>query len=274
MPAMNRTLEYPIISTLQYWLVNHPKILHFSWNQGQTTASSPRFLTLTILSYLFFTYLLSQELPRWPPLPRRLLKSISAIHNFTILTLSLTMAVGCSLSIFSYSPNFPYIICFPKSTTATGPLFFWAYIFYLSKILEFMDTLLIILSNSIQRLTFLHVYHHTMVLTMCYIGLSSAQSCFPIGLITNCMVHVFMYSYYLLTSLGIRPRWKRMVTDCQLLQFWSSFGFLALLLYFHFTGSGCSGIWSWCFNIFFISTLLVLFTDFHTKTYSLKTKGV
>ncbi|GLT85946.1 hypothetical protein SLE2022_041130 [Rubroshorea leprosula] len=271
---MNRTLEYPIVSTLQYWLVNHPKILHFSWNQGGTIGSSPRFLSLIVLSYLFFTYLLSQELSRRPPLPRRLIKSIAAIYNITILTLSLTMAVGCSLSVFSYSPNFQYLICFPKSTTSAGPLFFWAYMFYLSKIVEFMDTLLIIMSNSVKRLTFLHVYHHTMVVTMCYICLSSVQSSFPMVLVTNCLVHVLMYTYYLLTSLGVRPWWKRLVTDCQLLQFWSSFGILALLLYFHFTGPGCSGIWSWCFNMCFISTLLVLFTDFHRKSYSPKIKSI
>ncbi|CAH8353311.1 unnamed protein product [Eruca vesicaria subsp. sativa] len=48
-------------------------------------------------------------------------------------------------------------ICFPVDVKPNGPLFFWVQFFYLSKILEFRDTLLIILGKSIQRLSFLHM---------------------------------------------------------------------------------------------------------------------
>ncbi|CAN0878588.1 hypothetical protein LINGRAHAP2_LOCUS12557 [Linum grandiflorum] len=45
-----------------------------------------------------------------------------------------------------------------------------------------------------------------------------------------------------------------------------------LHVYHHATvvviGSGCSGIWGWCFDAVFIATLLYLFLDFHKKTYS------
>nr|POE89136.1 putative elongation of fatty acids protein [Quercus suber] len=102
------------------------------------------------------------------------------------------MAIGCTLSslTLTHPPNYDYIICFPPNTSPSGPLFFWAYIFYLSKILEFGDTLLIILTNSIQRLTFLHVYHHATVLIMCYLWLHTSQSLFPVALITNALVHL------------------------------------------------------------------------------------
>ncbi|KAK0590101.1 hypothetical protein LWI29_022726 [Acer saccharum] len=144
--------------------------------------------------------------------------------------------------------------------------------FYLSKIYEYADTLLIIMSKSIKRLSFLHVYHHATVVIMCYVGLHTAQSSFPLVLVTNCLVHVFMYWYYLLCSLGLRPKWKRLVTDCQILQFMASFVMMAWMFYSHFTGSGCSGIWGSCFSAAFISTLLVLFVDFHSKSYSAKIK--
>ncbi|KDO43464.1 hypothetical protein CISIN_1g0456431mg, partial [Citrus sinensis] len=94
---------------------------------------------------------------------------------------------------------------FPPTISPSGPLFFHAYIFYLSKIHEFLDTLLIILSNSIQRLTFLHVYHHATVVVMCYLWLQTKQSLFPIALVTNASVHVIMYGYYLLCVMGLLP---------------------------------------------------------------------
>ncbi|KAG2705285.1 hypothetical protein I3760_05G044800 [Carya illinoinensis] len=261
----------PIVSTLQYWLVNHPTILHFSWTPGLTPASTPLFLFLTLLSYLSLTFLLSRRLI---PLPSSLgpsvLKPISALHNLALLLLSLVMAVGCTLSIITHTPHLHWIICFPPHTRPSGPLFFWAYVFYLSKILEFVDTLLIILSNSLQRLTFLHVYHHSTVLIMCYIWLHTSQSLFPVALVTNASVHVVMYAYYLLCAIGVRPRWKRLVTDFQIVQFLFSFAVSGRMLYEHFTGSGCSGIWGWYFNAVFNASLLALFLDFHVKSYTKK----
>ncbi|KAE8703170.1 Detected protein of confused Function [Hibiscus syriacus] len=184
-----------------------------------------------------------------------------------LLTLSFVMALGCLVSIFSQVPNFNILVCFPRGTSPSGPLFFWAYIFYLSKIVEFMDTLLIILSGSMKRLSFLHVYHHSMVVIMCYICLDSVQSSFSVVLVTNCVVHVVMYTYYLMCTLGMRPRWKKTVTDFQLMQFWASFLIMAMLIFYHFTAAGCSGILSWCFNAVFILSLLYLFSDFHAKNY-------
>jgi hypothetical protein len=259
-----------ISSALHYWLVHHPSILHFSWTQGQTLGSSPLFLTLAVLSYLFLTFLLS-HLPL-PPIQPSLLKPISAVHNLVLLIFSLAMSLGCSLSTLSHVPDFRWIICLPPRTPPTGPLFFWAYMFYLSKILEFVDTLLIIVSESSRRrLTFLHVYHHAAVVIMCYIWLQTSQSLFPVVLVTNASVHVLMYAYYLSCALGMRPKWKRLLTECQILQFMFSFVALGMMLLYHFTGIGCSGVWGWCFNVAFYSSLLALFLDFHAKNYPLAT---
>ncbi|KAK9989933.1 hypothetical protein SO802_030172 [Lithocarpus litseifolius] len=259
-----------ILSSLQYWLVNHPNILHFSWTQGQTPASTPLFLSLILISYLSLTYILSHHHLHAIAIPIHILKPISALHNLTLLLLSLIMAIGCTLSSLTHPLN--YIICFPPNTSPSGSLFFWAYIFYLSKILEFGDTLLIILTNSIQRLTFLHVYHHATVLLMCYLWLHTSQSLFPVALITNALVHLVMYTYYLLCAMGVRPKWKRLVTNIQIVQFVFSFAISGLMLYRHFTGSGCSGIWGWCFNAVFNASLLALFLDFHAKSYANRKK--
>ncbi|XP_022155013.1 elongation of fatty acids protein 3-like [Momordica charantia] len=254
-----------IVSVLEPWLVNHPIILNFQWIEGRTLGSTPLFLTLTVCSYLSLSLLL-----RHVPLPSispAFLAPISALHNLTLLLLSLLMAVGCSLSALRHAHS---VVCLPPPTSRSGPLFFWAHLFYLSKILEFVDTLLIILSGSFRRLTFLHVYHHSTVPIMAYLWLHTAQSLFPVALVTNATVHVVMYGYYFLCSVGVRPTWKRLVTDCQILQFVFSFVASGWMLYEHFGGSaaGCSGIWGWCFNAVFNASLLALFLNFHFKSYA------
>ncbi|KAH9685821.1 hypothetical protein KPL70_014114 [Citrus sinensis] len=76
---------------------------------------------------------------------------------------------------------------------------------------------------------------------MCYLWLQTKQSLFPIALVTNASVHVIMYGYYLLCVMGLRPKWKRLVTDCQIVQFVFGFVVSVLMLYYHFTGFGCLG---------------------------------
>ncbi|KAL5704264.1 hypothetical protein ACHQM5_022714 [Ranunculus cassubicifolius] len=260
-----------ITTTIHYYLVSHPLISNFHFNHPQTFASSPQFLLTTLFTYLSLTLLLSKTLipttTTTPSSPSTLLRRISTFHNLILLLLSFLMAVGCTLSTLTL-PSHHLIFCFPPSQSPSGPIFFWAYIFYLSKILEFIDTLLIILYRDTRRLSFLHVYHHSVVLVMCYVWLYTSQSLIAIALVTNASVHVFMYGYYMLCAMGRKPRWKKVVTDCQIVQFVFSFGVSGVMLWYHFSGEGCSGIWGWVFNAVFNASLLALFTNFHTKNYS------
>jgi elongation of very long chain fatty acids protein 4 len=43
------------------------------------------------------------------------------------------------------------------------PIAFVLYVFYISKVLDFMDTVFIILEKKWKQLSFLHVYHHTSI---------------------------------------------------------------------------------------------------------------
>ncbi|KAI3866847.1 hypothetical protein MKW92_029378 [Papaver armeniacum] len=273
---------------LHYWLVDQPMISEFRWKEGETFGASTQFLVTTVITYLSLTTILhfiilpSKQTPQNPstsssssPKSPSLLRFVSAIHSLILVNLSFIMAIGCILSTTSQMLNTRWIFCFPPNETPpSGPVFFWAYVFYLSKILEFVDTLLILLNRGNRRLTFLHVYHHAVVVVMCYVWLHTSQSLLPVALVTNALVHTLMYAYYMLCALGKRPPWKRIVTDCQIVQFMFSFGVSSVMLWFHFTGNdGCSGFGGWVFNAVFNASLLALFTDFHTKNYDNKKSG-
>ncbi|CAN8269594.1 unnamed protein product [Cochlearia groenlandica] len=262
-----------IYSNLTYWLVNHPNIANFTWTEGETYGSTIIFVFLVVSLYLLATFFLRYVVVLLPSLGPRILKPITAFHSLILCVLSLIMAVGCTLSIVSDpTASLFHTLCFPIDVKPNGPIFFWAQVFYLSKILEFVDTLLIILSKSFQRLSFLHVYHHATVVIMCYIWLRTRQSMFPAGIITNSTVHVIMYGYYFLCAVGCRPKWKKFVTNFQIVQFIFGFGLMVLMLPEAFIGSGCSGIWGGVFNVVFNVSLLALFYNFHSKNYVKKNK--
>ncbi|PIA47315.1 hypothetical protein AQUCO_01400170v1 [Aquilegia coerulea] len=267
-----------ILANMRYWLIEHPLISQFEWKQGQTLGASTQFLLTTVLTYLSLTFILYTTLIPTKSTAKTsstssTLRLISTIHNLILVILSFIMAVGCTISTISQMPNYRWIFCFPSNQTPPrGPVFFWAYVFYLSKLLEFVDTLLIILSKDTRRLSFLHVYHHAVVIIICYLWLHASQSLTPLAVVTNATVHTLMYAYYMMCTLGKRPPWKRVVTDCQIVQFKLSFGVLVVMLWFHFTGNGCSGAWGWVFNAVFNASLLALFTSFHTKNYATRGK--
>lgn len=258
----------PLLSGAQWLLVEHPAVASFRWQPGRTLGAAPSFPAAVICGYLASVLILHRLLP---PLPPRALRAASALHNAVLLALSAAMAAGCALSTAATAPapRWAWPFCFPPrgATEASGPVFFWAHVFYLSKLYELGDTLLILLGR--RPLTLLHVYHHAVVIAMCYLWLATRQSLMPIALVTNAGVHVVMYSYYLSCSLGLRwpPRWKRAVTELQIVQFLFSFAASVVMLWLHFTAGGCEGMAGWVFNAVFNASLLALFLDFHGAAY-------
>ncbi|KAK8941961.1 hypothetical protein KSP40_PGU015988 [Platanthera guangdongensis] len=258
----------PPLRHLRLWLVDPPAISSFEWIPNDTFASSTAFLSLTVFSYLTVTLLLHRKILPIPSPPPAFLRALSAAHNLVILLLSAAMAVGCSLSAAAQMPSFNWLLCFPPSTQPRGPVFFWAQVFYLSKIYEFVDTALILLAGG-RRLSFLHVYHHAAIVVLCYHWLATAQSVMPIAIVTNAGVHVAMYGYYLSTTLGWRRgrRWKRAVTRLQITQFVFSFALSVGFLCLHLSGGGCQGMSGVAFNTAFNASLFALFVNFHSAAY-------
>jgi len=153
------------------------------------------------------------------------------------------------------------LICDPNNRYNRGPIYFWIWIFHLSKFYELLDTVFIILRNG--PIIFLHVYHHVMTLFITWFGLYTGITFQWFGLLLNTFVHIFMYYYYAKKSLGLDSWWKVYLTRAQILQFIVN---LSMVI---FWGSwentyDCSGNWLGIgITAFANLTFLLLFFSFH-----------
>ncbi|XP_055380173.1 elongation of very long chain fatty acids protein AAEL008004-like, partial [Condylostylus longicornis] len=148
------------------------------------------------------------------------------------------------------------------------------YVYYLAKISELLDTVFFILRKRDRQVTFLHVYHHS-VMPMISWGTTKY---YPGGHGTfigtlNSFVHIIMYSYYLLSAMGpwIQPYlwWKKHITNLQLIQFCMAFCHSSQLLW-----EDCGyPRWSVIFTLPNAIFFYYLFNDFYTKAYKSSQKA-
>ncbi|XP_062549709.1 elongation of very long chain fatty acids protein 7-like [Armigeres subalbatus] len=160
-----------------------------------------------------------------------------------------------------------------------GPLsrrmFNLCYVYYLSKLSEFADTIFFVLRKKQSQITDLHVYHHSLTPMEAWIltkFIAGGNATFP-NVINN-FVHVLMYFYYMLSAMGPRYQkylwWKKYMTEVQIIQF--------ILCIAHCINALVTG----CPFPRFISTLLlinasiflVLFMNFYILSYKHKSAKV
>ena len=71
-------------------------------------------------------------------------------HNLILSVGSLVMFLGTSLELlnrWSKDMNGDWFFCEDPNAAAVGPLYFWSYIYYLSKYYEMLDTILVLLQK-------------------------------------------------------------------------------------------------------------------------------
>lgn len=98
------------------------------------------------------------------------------------------------------------------------------WLYYMCKITELLDTVFFVLRKKQNQISFLHVYHHTLMPICGFIGLKyfAGGHGTLLGLI-NSFIHVIMYMYYMLAAMGPQVQkhlwWKKYLTVMQIIQF-------------------------------------------------------
>ncbi|XP_046400917.1 elongation of very long chain fatty acids protein AAEL008004-like [Ischnura elegans] len=140
--------------------------------------------------------------------------------------------------------------------------------YYISKLTEFADTLFFVLRKKDSQITPLHLYHHSLTpieTWICVKYLAGGHGTFS-NLINN-VVHIIMYSYYLMAALGPEYSkylwWKKYLTTIQMAQFVLVFYHSAQVL---FINCGYPRIVA-AFLLLHSSIFFVLFLDFYRGAY-------
>jgi elongation of very long chain fatty acids protein 4 len=97
---------------------------------------------------------------------------------------------------------------------------FLIWIHYNNKFIELLDTVWMILRKKSDQISFLHCYHHVLLIWSWFLvcKIESGGDCY-FGATVNSFVHVIMYGYYTMALLNIPCPWKKWITNIQMLQF-------------------------------------------------------
>ncbi|XP_054159290.1 elongation of very long chain fatty acids protein 1-like [Oppia nitens] len=145
----------------------------------------------------------------------------------------------------------------------------FVYWYFVSKLVDLLDTIFFILRKKWTQVSPLHLYHHASVPVCVWLAVKFAPTAGVNGIfpIFNSAVHVLMYTYYALSAFGpiVQPYlwWKRYITQVQLIQF-VIFFIYGTTYVFKQTGWPTILI---CTSVAQPPVYLVLFSSFYLKTY-------
>lgn len=145
------------------------------------------------------------------------------------------------------------------------------YIFFLSKIVEYWDTIFFILRKKNRQITFLHVYHHATMTVFTWLGVKflpgSSNIVYPLF---NSLIHAVMYTYYGLSACGPSMHkylwWKKYLTKMQISQFLI---FLAQGFINYYYDCPLPKVFVYAVYLYTF-TILLLFINFYVKAYTAK----
>lgn len=102
------------------------------------------------------------------------------------------------------------------------------WLFYISKVWDFWDTIFIVLGKKWRQLSFLHVYHHITIFLFYWLN---TRACYDgdiyLTIVLNGFIHTVMYTYYFIcmhtkipeTGKSLPIWWKSSLTMMQMIQF-------------------------------------------------------
>ncbi|KAL2749772.1 elongation of very long chain fatty acids protein AAEL008004-like [Vespula maculifrons] len=112
-----------------------------------------------------------------------------------------------------------------KTDFASMELVEGCYWVLLTKVIDLIETGIFVLRKKTRQISFLHLYHHVSTVMICWFYgryyIDQRISFIPL---VNCMVHIVMYIYYFLSTIGpdmhkIINRYKFLLTITQMVQF-------------------------------------------------------
>ncbi|XP_033838164.1 elongation of very long chain fatty acids protein 1a [Periophthalmus magnuspinnatus] len=230
---------------------------------------TPIDMTVILLTYVFFAvYAGPQLMANRKPLR---LNAAMIIYNLSMVLFNAYIVYEFLMSGWATTFTWRCDLIDLSSTPQSLRMVRVAWMFYISKYIELLDTVFFVLRKKQNQITFLHVFHHSVMPWSWWWGvaLTPAGGMGSFHAMVNSAVHVIMYFYYGLSAAGPRFQkylwWKKHMTAIQLIQF--------ILVSVHITQyyfmEKCDyqfPLWIhliWMYGVFFF----VLFSHFWVQAY-------
>ena len=208
----------------QYWIdVGDPRTRLYP-----LVSSGPEVLIAILVSYLLFVKRIGPKLMK--NRPAFVLRGPMLLYNSFMVCINIfffyEIVRRCDYGRRFLDFKFPDRNDYSKEVIRE---IYVGYLCYLTRFLDLLDTIFFVLRKKYNQITFLHLYHHTLVPIIGWMCLKLAPQAPVIGLflIFNTLIHSIMYLYYALAAFGPEVRkylwWKKYVTQLQLLQFATCF---------------------------------------------------
>ncbi|KAM3306122.1 elongation of fatty acids protein 3-like [Capsicum chacoense] len=274
-----------MIQSLRYYLSEHPSIISFRWSDSQSWGNTWVFLFISIAAYIIFSIFLHLFLlllfRNRRPLP---LGPIPAVHSLSMALISFTIFAGILLSAaaeirdtrwfwrrYKTTP-FQWLLCFPLGTRPSGRVFFWSYIFYLSRFLHTFRTFFTIICR--RKLSFYRLFNHSILIFMSFLWLEFSQSFQVLAIILTTSIYSVVYGYRFWTALGLPSKCFHFVNHCQIVLLGCNVICHVGVLLLHFLRGGCNGIGAWVLNSVLNGAILFLFLNFYVKLHLAKKRKI
>ncbi|PRQ26977.1 putative ELO family protein [Rosa chinensis] len=262
---------------IKYWLTEHPTIVNFRWSSTQSWGSTWSFLFTVIPAYLAVAvtlHLILTIFRRRRPVP---LGPIPAAHSLLMALISAVIFVGILLSSAAEirdtrwlwrrtkTTPFQWLLCFPLGTRPSGRVFFWSYVFYLSRFLHLFRTFFTILRR--RRLSSFHLFNQSILIFTSFLWLEFSQSFQVLAILSSSLLYSVVYGYRFWIGVGLRGACFPLVVNCQVALLVCNLACHVGVLLLQVFKGGCNGIGAWVFNSVLNAAILLLFMKFYVKTH-------
>ncbi|XP_022697826.1 elongation of very long chain fatty acids protein 4-like [Varroa jacobsoni] len=239
---------------------------------SEWVSAQPWTLISIVASYLYMVYIWGPKFMR-DRKPYEL-TTLTRLYNIFQVVASLGFAIRIWTLFYVTMGN--SLLCTPPDRR-TDPLakkfMFTVYYYWWLRVIDFADTLFFVLRKRQRQITFLHVFHHVVVVAAAwgsaYFGLTNLLI---FTLCLNSVVHSVMYSYYFLSTLGpaVQPYlwWKRHLTKLQILQFFIMMAHLSIPIW-KSCGYPPAIVYGWMGAV---GAILLLFVNFYIQSYRIQRK--
>jgi len=265
---------------MKYWLIEHPAMVSFRWSPTQSYGGTWWFLISATSFYVAAAvtlHLLLKFFRRRRAVP---LGPIPALHSLAMSLISAAIFTGMFFSAEaeardtrwlwrrSRTTSFEWLLCFPLGTRPSGRVFFWSYVFYLSRFLHLLRTFFVVLRH--RRLSFFRLFNNSVLLIMSFLWLEFSQSLQVLAILFYTAVYSVVYAFRFWTEIGLPTKTPLA------LSFTANFQIVLLgfnlmchvgVLSLHYLRGGCNGIGAWVFNSVLNAAFLVQFLKSYVKTH-------